>query len=198
MKAETFLAILNGVLVCITAWYAYLTMKLGKSAKESASASRDAAEASARSALVAQAGLGVDFSLNPVYDAGEGEDVTAFNGVFVKCLAANVYVHGARLDSYGWLEKSKAYGRLESMQEAGEDLVLSELSPYALNASPNESPYLLHRTEALRFALSDTTEIPAVPKVSSLGVSVFYSLDGLGEPRRRFVEWFDSKSLNRR
>jgi hypothetical protein len=173
-------------------------MALSKSAKESASASRAAAEASLRSALVAQAGLTVDFSLNPLYRAGDGDEDAAFVGVFVECLAANAYVHGARLDSYGWLGESEAYGSHEMMQEAGEDLVLSDLSPYVLNASPRESPYLLHRTEILEFDLSDTTAIPAVPKVSSLGVSVFYSLDGLGDQHRRFVEWFDPKSLNKR
>ena len=82
----------NSVLVAVTAWYAYLTRSMSKSARASAEQSRIAAEATQASATAAEASLDVRFALEPLSVSTVDEMIQSLKGLMADGVAGDVEV----------------------------------------------------------------------------------------------------------
>jgi hypothetical protein len=185
MIAEVVLVVTSIVLALVAIVSTVLTLSMSRSARESAKFSEEAARASLRSVLVGVAGLRVAFAVNPVFESSD----LYFKGIHLESTSTNLFVHGVRLDSFGYEHESPPTGEYREESELGEMLDLVDTSVHAIRASPFSLPLLLHATEAAQFELSAESAMPDVKEVTSLGVTVFYSLDGESSPRERFVQW---------
>ncbi|MBP5801328.1 hypothetical protein J2D78_04445 [Microbacterium maritypicum] len=181
---ESWISALSSlVLVGVTAWYAVLTNRLAKSARDSAASAERTASLTAEALAASIAALDVGFAVFPNAQGVSGSDGAA-QGVSVQCTGATVFVHRVHLD--------KSY-RIDSVRPDGADYSLFAediaLVPDTggLNSSPVELPIRMHRGEMIH--LEATPEVVMRPdeSVGILEVSIWYSLTQAGEQLVRRV-----------
>ncbi|MGB5937632.1 MAG: hypothetical protein WBG76_17415, partial [Ornithinimicrobium sp.] len=141
---------------------------------------------------IAQAGLSISFELTPWYDSRD--QGFRLYGLFLESTGANVYIHGVRLDSYGWFAAPPSEDGSEGeVQEIAEPLDLDVgVSAPLVPVDELSLPKLLHSGERVSFGLRSGSQVHHLgSSVSALGVTIKYSLDGGSETRSRYLDWVD-------
>jgi hypothetical protein len=98
---DVLLVVFTAALFFMTGWYTLFTYKLSKSAEESAKHARAAAEAAASANVLQRAVLPVDFDIRPLpHRRSDAVERDYLSGVRFRSLGANIWLHGAEIDSY--------------------------------------------------------------------------------------------------
>ncbi|GAA2890292.1 hypothetical protein [Microbacterium esteraromaticum] len=170
------------VLVLVTGWYAWLTRRLAKSAEASAASAERTAQIAAQALAASVAGVDVRFTAAPNYQLRADE--TGALGVSIFCDGATAFIHEARLDWAYECTDRRADGASYDTIASGVDLVL-------LVDEDEMLPARVHRGEALHFITDPEVTMSLDAGASRLEVSVWYTLDGIGEPVLRRAEYDD-------
>lgn len=200
--SQTTIAIIglvgNLLLLLVTGSYVLLTRSMAVASQESAKASVDAARYAAQSVQAALAALDVEFEVTPqmkvttnVQRPGVSPRMRELTGVRVESTASNVFVHGARIEYYGYEVRDTTNG-----WKRKEGLVVSQDLPVVLQSGHEtgriaeiEAPVLLHKAESADFLVEGVLPIPAGSTLTSVSLVVFYALDAQSVPRARLVDW---------
>lgn len=181
-------AISSLVLVGVTAWYAILTNKLAKSARESAASAERTASLTAEALAASIAALDVSFEVFPNLH-GVGESDGAALGVSVHCTGATVFVHRAHLDMAYRIDKVHPDGADYSL--FADDVALVP-DTGDLNSSPIDLPIRMHKGEMIHLEAAPEVVMKPDELAGILEVSIWYSLNGKSEPLVRHVEYNNS------
>jgi hypothetical protein len=199
---------LTGVLILVTAWYAYLTYRMARSSERAAHSAKVSAEASLRAASVALATAAVDFQVDLEYVAAEGfkhagarftlardaDDRSVPEGfvparVLLRPLNTAVFVHGAKLVTVG-------HTMVAPDTEGVGGVLWQQSVDLSLEGAPE--PVLLHPQEAIALPIPDL-QIGESPEdewikgdsIDLVACRVSYSFDGHEPLRERLVANYD-------
>jgi hypothetical protein len=191
------------LLTLVTAWLAWVTMRMAEAAKDAAEHSRTAAEASRASAAAMQASTSVRFEISPVPGSSVGEvrrqleedvaggflrddqevdlrwlePVMAIKSLLVENDGATVYVHGCQMIEVCRQPERKGLVRCESVQ-------------FSL-ATDAALPLRLHDGESLTFTTPHFRPGERVVRIRAL---LYYSFDGQTGPHERLTVWDGNRS----
>ncbi|MFJ6532537.1 hypothetical protein [Microbacterium sp. NPDC091662] len=183
---ESWISALSSVvLVGITAWYAFLTNKLAKSARESAASAERTAALTAEALAASIAALDVSFEVFPNTHGFSETDGTGL-GVSVHCTGATVFVHRVHLDMAYRIDKVHPDGADYSLFADDIGLVPDTGD---LNSSPVELPARIHKGEMIHLETAQEVTMKVDEQVGILEVSIWYSLNGVSEPLMRRAEY---------
>lgn len=183
---ESWISALSSlILVGVTAWYAILTNRLAKSARESAASAERAAALAAEALAASIAALDVSFEVFPNFH-GFSETSGSGLGVSVHCTGATVFVHSVHLDMAYRIDKAHPDGADYSL--FADDIALVP-DTGDLNSSPVELPARMHKGEMIHLETSPEVTMGIDERVGILEVSISYSLNGQSEPLVRRAEY---------
>lgn len=179
-------ALSSVVLVGVTAWYAILTNRLAKSARDSAASAERTATLTAEALAASVAALDVNFAVHPNAQGISGRE-DALLGVSVHCTGATVFIHRVHLDMAH---------RLDEMSEDGgsytlfaDDIGLAVATGRELNSMPVRLPARIHKNEVIHFETDPPVMMRPEETTGMLEVSIWYTLTGRGEPFARRVDY---------
>lgn len=199
---DSFITLLSSlILAAITAWLAWLTKKMAASAKEAATQSRIAAQASLASVAAAEASVDVRFDVEPYLSSTAGkmrkaleillegglksgapvtpgllEKISAWNKVKLTCRGATVTVHALTVTKVVTSERSDPGSKIQKTNTTHQDIELRCL---------DELPRLCHANETIEFTVPDRTEDEGLVEFTA---TLAYSF-GAGSVRQREVKW---------
>lgn len=186
---ESWISALSSlVLVGVTAWYAILTNRLAKSARESAASAERTAALTAEALAASIAALDVSFEVFPNAH-GFSETVGTGLGVSVQCTGATVFVHRVHLDMAYRIDKVHPDGADYSL--FADDVALVP-DTGDLNSSPVELPARMHKGETIHLETAPEVRMKVDEHVGILEVSIWYSVNGIGEPLVRRAEYHNT------
>ena len=188
------------LLTLVTAWLAWVTMRMAKGAKDAAEYSKTAAEASLASAAAMQASVSVEFTLSPLRAAknvgtmrkfledeiAKGflrddeeadtrmlDSILAITGIRLQCDGSAVYIHAGRVAEI--CREGEREGRIDC---SATNIVLAT-SSVAL-------PHRLHKGESLSFGVVGFQPGERVVRITAV---IDYSFDGQTAVNQRLVSW---------
>lgn len=176
----------NLILICVTAWYAFLTMRLARSsieatraAQSSASSAENAALSAKTSALASISSIGVKYSCVPLYVRENQQEM--FCGIALRGNGPAAFIHSVHLDSACTSHSVQGKPGSQILVSVAENVEIMPL---------NTLPRRLQPGAVMHFYLSPDAQRECW--VTQLNIGISYSFDEYVVMNGLPLNWYDS------